>query len=50
MLKTFNIIIRFDEETKLYWATCPELEGCNTQGETIEEIRENMREAISLCL
>ena len=50
MLKTFNIVIYFDEETKLYWATCPELKGCNTQGETIEEIKENMREAIPLCL
>jgi len=50
MLKTFTIIIYFDEETKLYWATCPEFKGCNTQGETIEEIKENMKEAISLCL
>ena len=50
MLKTFNIIIHFDDETKLYWATCPELKGCNTQGETVEEIKENMKEAISLCL
>jgi len=50
MLKTFNIVIRFDEETRLYWATCPELEGCNTQGETIEETKENIKEAIALCL
>jgi predicted RNase H-like HicB family nuclease len=50
MVKTFNLIIYFDEETKLYWATCPELKGCNTQGKTIEEIKANMKEAISLCL
>jgi Uncharacterized conserved protein len=50
MLKTFNIVIYFDEETKLYWATCPALHGCNTQGGTIEEIKENMKETISLCL
>ena len=49
MLKNFNIIIYKAEEGG-YWATCPELKGCNTQGETIEEIKENMKEAISLCL
>ena len=50
MVKSFNIIIHYDEETNLYWATCPELKGCNTQGETVEEIKENMKEAILLCL
>ncbi|MGZ8900347.1 MAG: type II toxin-antitoxin system HicB family antitoxin [Limisphaerales bacterium] len=29
-----------------YWAEVPALPGCVTQGETIEEIRENLREAI----
>ena len=49
MAKTFNIVI-YEAEEGGYWATCPALRGCNTQGDTIEEIRENMREAISLCL
>jgi predicted RNase H-like HicB family nuclease len=49
MLKTFNIVIYKAEEGG-YWATCPALHGCNTQGETIEEIKENMKEAILLCL
>ena len=50
MLKTFNIIIQKDVETGLYWATCPVLEGCTTQGDTIEEVKENMKEAIELYL
>ena len=33
-----------------YWAECPELPGCFTQGETIPEVRRNAREAISLYL
>ena len=49
MLKTFKIIIHEAEEGG-YWAECPELHGCNTQGESIEEIKENMKEAIELCL
>ena len=49
MLKNFNIVIYKAEEGG-YWATCPALHGCNTQGDTIEEIKENMKEAISLCL
>jgi len=49
MVKTFKIVI-FKAEEGGYWATCPILEGCNTQGETIAEIKENMKEAIALCL
>ncbi|MCR4256259.1 MAG: type II toxin-antitoxin system HicB family antitoxin [Patescibacteria group bacterium] len=32
-----------------YWVSCPTFEGCYSQGETIEESLENIREAISLC-
>ena len=33
-----------------YWAICPEIPGANGQGETIEEAKENLREAIELIL
>jgi predicted RNase H-like HicB family nuclease len=33
-----------------YWAECPELPGCFTQGESIPEVRRNAREAISLYI
>ena len=29
-----------------FWAEVPALPGCVTQGETMDEIRENLREAI----
>ena len=29
-----------------FWATVAELPGCTTSGETIEEIQENVRDAI----
>ena len=33
-----------------YWAICPEVQGANGQGETIEEAKDNLREAIELIL
>lgn len=31
-----------------YYAYSPELEGCQTQGDTLEEVMANIREAIEL--
>lgn len=33
-----------------YWAEVPALPGCFSQGETLEEVRSNLREAIALYL
>lgn len=33
-----------------YWAICPEVPGANGQGETIEETKESLREAVSLII
>jgi len=33
-----------------YWAICPEVPGANGQGETIEEVKENLKSAIQLIL
>ena len=33
-----------------YWAICPEISGANGQGETIEEAKENLREAVNFIL
>ena len=30
-----------------FWAEVPSLPGCATQGETIEELRENLRDSIA---
>lgn len=43
-----NIIIETDEEG--YYAYAPELEGCQTQGNTLEEVMANIREAVELYL
>lgn len=31
-----------------YWALCPEVPGANGQGETVEETKESLRDAIRL--
>ena len=33
-----------------FWAICPEIPGANGQGETVEETKENLRQAIELIL
>ena len=33
-----------------YWAICPEIPGANGQGETIEEAKNSLRQAIELIL
>jgi predicted RNase H-like HicB family nuclease len=42
----FSVIVEKDEDG--YFAACNELQGCNTQGETYEEVIENIKDAISL--
>ena len=43
-----NVVIEKDEHG--YYAYCPELEGCQTQGETFEETLKNIKEAVELYL
>ena len=45
----FKAIVHPAEEGG-FWAEVPALPGCMTQGETQEEIRVNLLEAIEVCL
>ncbi|MAH07892.1 HicB family protein [Candidatus Pacearchaeota archaeon] len=45
----FTVLIEKDEDG-IYVASVPELQGCHTQGKTIEEVMERIHEAIELCL
>lgn len=46
----FRIVLEFDSETRNFSAVCPELPGCASAGETEEEARNNIEEAIKLYL
>lgn len=45
----FNVIIEQDEDG-IYVATVPEIQGCHTQGKTVQEVLERIKEAIEVCL
>lgn len=43
-----NVVIEKDKCG--YYAYCPELEGCQTQGDSLEEVLNNIKEAIKLYI
>jgi predicted RNase H-like HicB family nuclease len=45
----FNIICEIDEDGR-YVVECPDLPGCLSEGETLEEAMDNITEAITGCL
>jgi predicted RNase H-like HicB family nuclease len=46
----FRVIVEFDPEADSYSAVCAELPGCTSAGDTEQEARENIEEAIRLYL
>ncbi|MGV2829209.1 type II toxin-antitoxin system HicB family antitoxin [Myxosarcina sp. GI1(2024)] len=49
-MKTFTAIIEKDRDTKLYVGYVPGFPGAHSQGETIDELQENLREVIEMLL
>jgi predicted RNase H-like HicB family nuclease len=47
-MQKFSVIIERDAAG--YYAYCPDLPGCQTQGDSMEEALVNIKEAISLYL
>ncbi len=47
---TFRVVIEFDPDANSYAATCPELPGCASAGDSEDEARANIEEAIRLYL
>ncbi len=43
-----SIVIEKDEHG--YYAYCPGLEGCQTQGDSLDEVMANIKEAVELYL
>ncbi|MCK4720746.1 type II toxin-antitoxin system HicB family antitoxin [bacterium] len=43
-------VVVHDAEEGGYWAEVPAIPGCATQGETFEELLQNLYEAIEACL
>ena len=49
-VKEFEVVIMEDEEEGGYIAIVPALPGCHTQGDSLEELINNVKEAIELYL
>jgi predicted RNase H-like HicB family nuclease len=50
MSQVFTAYIEFDPDTQLYVGTIPGLPGAHSQGVTLDELRSNLQEVISLIL
>lgn len=49
-MKTFVAYVEWDSETKLYVGIIPGIPGAHTQGATLDELHENLKEVLELCL
>lgn len=45
----FNVIIEKDEDG-WFVASVPEIQGCHTQGKTLQQVLERIKEAIEVCI
>jgi predicted RNase H-like HicB family nuclease len=48
-MRDFDVVL-LEDETGGYVAIVPALPGCHTQGDTLAEVMENVKEAIDLYL
>ncbi len=47
---SYHINVVFIKDENGYYAHCPELPGCHSQGDSYEEARENIKEALELYI
>jgi len=49
-MKTFTAYVEWDPETNLYVGIVPGIPGAHTQGATLDELQNNLKEVLELCL
>lgn len=49
-MKTFTAYVEWDPETNLYVGIIPGMPGAHTQGATLDELQDNLKEVLQLCL
>ncbi|NJP12092.1 MAG: type II toxin-antitoxin system HicB family antitoxin [Leptolyngbyaceae cyanobacterium RU_5_1] len=47
---SYKLAVLIERDEHGYYAYCPELPGCQSQGDSLEEVKENIQEAIELYL
>jgi len=48
--RKYSVVLHADTEDGGYWVECPSLPGCASQGDTVEEALEMIKDAIMGCL
>ena len=46
----YNVNVIYEKDEHGYYVHCPQLKGCQSQGDTFEEARDHIQEAIELYL
>jgi len=49
-MKTYTAYVEFDTETGLYIGIVPGIPGAHTQAATLDELQQNLKEVLELCL
>ena len=49
-MKTYKFSVIIEKDVEGFFAFCPKLQGCYTQGNTSEEVLNNIKDAIHLHL
>ncbi|MBD2778550.1 type II toxin-antitoxin system HicB family antitoxin [Iningainema tapete] len=46
----YQVSVIIEKDQYGYYAYCPELPGCQSQGDSLEEVRANIQEAVELYI
>ena len=49
-MRSFNVVVEQDPETRLYVGYVPGWPGAHSQGETLDELRTNLQEVVEMLL
>ena len=49
-MTSFTAYIEWDPETELYVGSVPGVTGAHTQAASLDELRDNLKEVLGLCL
>jgi predicted RNase H-like HicB family nuclease len=49
-MRTFNVIVERDPDTELYVGHVPGWPGAHSQGATLDELQQNLREVLEMLL
>jgi predicted RNase H-like HicB family nuclease len=48
--KTLTAYVEYDRESKLYVGMVPGIRGAHTQAATLDELQDNLKEVLELCM